>query len=190
MTDSSKWIDWYLTQKETRLRKETAELLRPHLDVLALPKKHVLVRENQTSGIVYLIAKGAARSFYLHNGTEVHTWFAFEGEAVGSLRNFNNMPSRETIALLEDSTLISFDINGIKPLMNVHVDISNWVHTTILEHALYLEDRLFYTHLQSAGSRFDNLLAHEPEIMRRVPLTYIASYLGVSRETLSRLRAR
>jgi CRP-like cAMP-binding protein len=150
----------------------------------------VLVRELQTSGSVYLIITGSARSYYLQDGIEVHTWFAFEGELAGSLSNFNDLPSRETIELLEPSTVLVFDIKALKRLMTENLQVAHFVHAAILEHALYLEDRIYRTHLRSASERLSALLEHEPEILRRVPLTFIASFLGISRETLSRIRSK
>lgn len=189
MSDDKNIIDQFFEHHQPRLSEKTVTSLRPLLSVWHLPKKHVLVRENQLSKKIYLIQKGASRSFYLHKGIEVHTWFAFEGEVVGSLRNFNNLPSRESIALLEDSILIAFDIPGIRDLMERQVEVSKFVNTTMLEYALFLEDRLFDLHLKSAREKFNVLLKHEAKIFQRVPLTYIASYLGISRETLSRLRS-
>ena len=160
------------------------------MNVLRLPKKHILIREGFTSGLIYVLVKGAARSYYLHNGVEVHTWFAFEDEVIGSLRNYHSMPSRETIALLENSILISFDIEKMKHLMSENLEITQFVGQAVEEYALYLEDKLYVTHLKSAKERYSALMENEPEIFKRVPLTYIASFLGISRETLSRLRAR
>jgi CRP-like cAMP-binding protein len=53
-----------------------------------------------------------------------------------------------------------------------------------------MEDKFFDLHMKSAADKFRALLTHQPEVFQRVPLTYIASYLGISRETLSRLRSR
>lgn len=189
MSDDKDNIDQFLGNHQPRLSVKTVTSLRPLLSVVHLPKKHVLVRENQLSNKIYLIQKGASRSYYLHKGIEVHSWFAFEGEVVGSLRNFNNLPSRQSIALLEDSVLIAFDIPGIRGLMEQQIEVVTFVNSTILEYALFLEDRLFDLHLKSAREKFNALLKHEAEILQRVPLTYIASYLGISRETLSRLRS-
>jgi len=183
-------IDAFLEGHRPILSSETMALLRTCLRVDTLPKRHVLIREQQTSAYVYLLTSGAARSYYLHDGTEVHTWFAFEGELAGSLRNFSGLPSRETIELLEPSTVLVFDIKALKSLMSDNLEVAHFVHSAILEHALYLEDRIHRTHLRSAKEKLSALLEHEPEILRRVPLTYIASYLGITRETLSRIRAK
>jgi CRP-like cAMP-binding protein len=188
--DSADIVDAFFERYRPKLTETAILLLTPNLKVLHHPKKHELIKANQTSGYAYLLVKGAARSYYLYNGTEINSWFAFENEMVGSLRNYNNLPSRETIELLEDSTLLSFNVNGIKPLMAENIEISNFINQVIGEYCLYLEDKLFYTHLRSARERYTALLAQEPNVFKRVPLTYIASFLGISRETLSRLRAK
>lgn len=144
-----------------------------------------MIKENQTSGVVFLVFQGAVRSFYLHNGVEVNTRFAFENEVVGSLRKYDNLPSRETFELLENSFLIAFDMAKIKPFMKKNVEISNFVNLAILEYALYIEDKLYHTHLRSAEDRFTTLSTKQPQVFWRVPLTYIASFLGTTRETLS-----
>lgn len=190
MEEDIKIINSFFDNYEPKLSKKMISILKSYMKVFRLSKKHVIIKENQTSGVAYLIVRGAARSFYLHNGIEVNTRFAFENEVVGSLRKYDNLPSRETFELLEDSILIAFDMAGIKPLMKKHVEISNFINLAILEYALYIEDKLYHTHLRSAEYRFTALLAQQPQVFQRVPLTYIASFLGITRETLSRLRAK
>lgn len=80
MSDDKVIIDQFFENHRPRLSAKTVTSLRPLLSVVHLPKKHVLIRENQLNSKIYLIQKGASRSFYLHNGREVHTWFAFEGD--------------------------------------------------------------------------------------------------------------
>lgn len=189
MSDNS-IIDSFFNQLQPRLSEQSEQSLRTTLAVQHFPKRHVLVREGQHLPYAFLLMEGAARSYYLKNGVEVNTWFALENEVVGSLRNFLDAPSRETIELLEDSTLLTFDLNRIKSLMAENMEIAKLVNGAIAQHAIELEDRLFDTHLRSAQERFETLLSEQPEIFLRVPLTYIASYLGISRETLSRLRAK
>lgn len=183
-------IDSFFENYKPQLSLKTISLLRQHVAVLRLPKKHIILRENQISNHAYLIINGAARSYYLHNGIEVNTWFAFENEVIGSLRNYNNLPSRESFELLENSLLISFDLASIKPLMSEYIEICNFINDIILEYALFLEDKIYHSHLRSAEEKFSALLAQQPQVFQRVSLTNIASFLGVSRETLSRIRAK
>jgi len=166
------------------------EELSKHLTLQQYKKKHILIRENQQHAFAYFIVQGAARCYYLKDGTEVHTWFAFENDMVGSLHNFRGEPSRETIELVEDSTLITLNFEKLKPLMTSDVGVANFVYAIVEEYALFLEEKIQHAQLTTSMDRYLSLLEHEPQIFQRIPLTHIASYLGISRETLSRLRAK
>jgi CRP-like cAMP-binding protein len=136
------------------------------------------------------VIKGAVRSYYLKDGVEVNTWFALENDMVGSLQNFKNCPSRTTIELVENSSLISINLKQIKPLMLRNVQIANFINAIIEEYALFLEDKVYFSQMMSSMDKYLVLLEQEPQLFQRIPLTYIASFLGISRETLSRLRAK
>ena len=109
------FIDHFSTNQE--LSETTKAEICAHLTILNLDKKHVLIKENQRHDFAYFVVKGAVRSYYLKDGVEVNTWFALENDMVGSLHNFKDNPSRETIELIENSTLISINLKQIKPLM-------------------------------------------------------------------------
>jgi len=183
-----KFIQQYSTNWQ--LSEKTKTEIYTHLSILNFDKKHILIRENQQHGFAYFVIKGAVRSYYLKDGIEVNTWFAFENDMVGSLHNFRNLPSRETFELVEDSMLISINFKSLKPLIYSNIEISNFISSIIEEYTIFLEDRIFYSQLMNSLERYEALLENEPKVFQRVPLTYIASYLGISRETLSRLRSK
>jgi CRP-like cAMP-binding protein len=106
------------------------------------------------------------------------------------LHNYKNLPSRETIEIVEPSTLISINLLTLKPLTTIDLRVSNFVSSIIEEYALFLEDRLFYSQFTNSKERYKHLVENEPHVLQRISLTYIASYLGISRETLSRLRGK
>lgn len=172
------------------MTRDTIDKLEKHLTVLTYPKNHILLKENQPHDFAYFLVTGAVRSYYLKDGTEVNTWFAFENDMVASLNNFRNLPSRETFELLENSTLISINLTTLKPLMYTSIQISNFISSIIEEYAVFLEDRIYFSQFMSSLERYELLVKHEPMALQRIPLSYIASYLGISRETLSRLRAK
>lgn len=172
------------------LRESTRVEVCRHLSILNLAKKDILIREGQQHDFAYFVIKGAVRSYYLKDGIEVNTWFAFENDMVGSLHNFKGNPSRETIELVENSTLVSINIRNIKSLMFSNSQIAIFINAIIEDYALFLEDRIYFSQMMSSIDRYLVLLEKEPHIFQRIPLTYIASYLGISRETLSRLRAK
>lgn len=181
-------IDRYSTNHN--FKENTILEIGKYISLLELKKKHILIKENQRHDFAYFLIKGAVRSFYIKDGVEVNTWFAFEQDMVGSLRTFNNMTSRETIELVENATLIAINLKKLKPLIYNNIEIANFISNVIEEYALFLEDKLYYTQMVSSLDRYNLLLENNPKLFKRIPLTHIASYLGISRETLSRLRAK
>lgn len=176
--------------KNQHLTNQTKEDICNYLSILNLDKKHILIKENQRHDYAYFVIKGAVRSYYLKDGIKVNTWFALENDMVGSLQNFHDKPSRETMELIENSTLISINLKQIKPLMFSNIQITNFINTIITDYALFLEDKVFFSQMMSSMDKYLILLDKEPQLFQRIPLTYIASFLGISRETLSRLRAK
>jgi CRP-like cAMP-binding protein len=175
---------------EHPLSDEAKEELFSHLSLLSFEKKHVLIRESQHHDYAYFIIEGAVRSYYLKDGVEVNTWFAFENDMVGSLQNFRNQPSRETFELIENTTFVAINLRTLRPLIHTNIEIANVVLLIIEEYAQFLEDRIFSSQFNNSLERYEALLKYDQLVLQRVPLTYIASYLGISRETLSRLRGK
>ncbi len=182
------FIEQYSNSRQSS--EETETIICAHLSVLNLQKKHVIIRENQRHDFAYFVLSGAIRSFYLKDGIEVNTWFAFENDIVGSLNIYRNLPSKETFELVEDSTLIAINLVKLKPLIYSDLGVSNFISAIVLEYAVFLEERIFNYQLMNAIDRYKALVEYEPMVLQRIPLTYIASYLGISRETLSRMRGK
>jgi CRP/FNR family transcriptional regulator, anaerobic regulatory protein len=181
------FMDHFATGQQ--LSDNTKAEICSHLSVLNFSKKHILIKENQRHDFAYFVIKGAVRSYYLKDGIEVSTWFAMENDTVGSLQNFKENPSRETMELVENSTLIAINMKKLKPLMLLNIQIANFINAIIEEYALFLEDKIYFSQMMSSTEKYKILQAKEPQLFQRIPLTYIASYLGISRETLSRLRS-
>ncbi|GAB4403058.1 MAG: Crp/Fnr family transcriptional regulator [Bacteroidales bacterium] len=182
------FIDHFSTNQQ--LTDLTKTEICNHLSVLNLDKKHILIKENRKHNFAYFVIKGAVRSYYLKDGIEVNTWFALENDIVGSLQNFQDKPSRETMEVIENSTLISINLKQIKPLMLSNIEIANFINAIITDYALFLEEKVYFSQMMSSMDKYLTLLDKEPQLFQRIPLTYIASFLGISRETLSRLRAK
>ena len=182
------FIDHFSVNQQ--LSDETKAEICSYLSILNLNKRHLLIQENKRHDFAYFVIKGAVRSFYLKDGIEVNTWFALENDMVGSLKNFNDNPSRETMELVENSTLIAINIKKIKPLMLSNIQIANFINAIIEEYALFLEDKIYFSQMMNSIDKYLTLVDKQPQLLQRIPLTYIASFLGITRETLSRLRAK
>ena len=177
------------------IRSSFPELSQPSLEALSMcavllqAKKGVeLIAEGKRHKYFYLMVGGSAKTFYLKGGKEICTWFAFDEEVLATIKTFNDQTSNESIVLLEDSTLVQFEISSVKALAASNIELSHLLNDLLTEHALFLEEKLYQLQFMSSQERYMSLINTAPEVLQRVSLTDIASYLGVSRETLSRIR--
>ena len=182
--------------------KELVKSIYPHLDNTALkvivdsthyikrPKATKLITAGQRHPYFYLIVKGRVKTYYLRDSKQVCTWFAFENDIVATLSNIvKGNPSFETIELLEDSEFLQFEIDSLETLAESNLSASQLMTELITEHATFLEERLYQLQFMTSKERYVALIEEVPEVLQRVSLTDIASFLGVSRETVSRIRA-
>lgn len=166
------------------------DLLIDQVDYVHLEKGEILVQSGSKHAYFYLILKGGVKSYCYKEGREVCLWFAFEKDIVGTIKTVNGAVSNETIKLLEATEFIRFNINGMQQLALSKLSISQLMMELIIDHAEFLEERLFHLQFASSKERYKVLYDAVPELFNRVSLTDIASFLGVSRETLSRIRAQ
>ena len=172
------------------LEEESLDAFMKHASYLKSTKGTKLISEGKRHRYFYLILKGGVKSYYSKESREVCTWFAFKNEVIGTITTYEGLPSKETIELLEDSELIKFNIEKIKELTLTDLSISHLMNVIIIEHTLYLEERLYQLQFMTSKKRYKVLYESTPEIFQEVSLTDIASYLGVTRETLSRIRSK
>jgi len=172
------------------LEVESLNAFLSHASFIKAKKGTKLIFEGKRHHYTYFILKGGVKSYYSKNSKEACMWFAFENEAIGTISTYEGFPSKETVELLKDSEFIRFEIEKLKELSRMDLSISNLITDLIVGHALILEEHLYQLQFMSGEERYEELLETTPEILQKVSLTDIASYLGMSRETLSRIRAK
>lgn len=159
------------------------------LQKVELLKGSLLVTEGKVCDKVFFLEKGCLRGFYNLDGKEISYWFAFENNFVTSFLSFiTRKPGIENIQLIEDCTLWSVSYEQLQQLYDKHKDIERLGRIMHERYYVMLEERFVSNHFKEARERYDNLMTHAPHILQRVPLGYIASYLGITQETLSRIR--
>lgn len=140
---------------------------------------------------IYFIEKGIARIYYLKKGKDVTEWFAFEDSYCFSIISFfNQTPSSLEIECLENCEVHFIPRDKLLHLCDNDLEISKYFRILIGNSLIYSQVRMESIQFETASERYLNLLHHNPKIIQRVPLQYIASYLGISFETLSRIRAK
>lgn len=131
------------------------------------------------------------RGFIKEGKREVTTWFALENELVAAIRTFTpNVSSKENIQAIEDCDMFAMKIADLDRLYLKYPSF-NIVGRKVMElYYVLAENRAFITRMHNAGRKYELFLESYSHIANRVQLTYIASFLGISVETLSRERAK
>ncbi len=157
----------------------------------SLGKGEYLLREGKVCRQLYFLQSGALRGYYNLDGKEITHWFGFENDFVTSFHSFiTGEPAVENIQLLEGSILWSISKEQLENLFNAHHEIERLVRIAYEKYYIRLEERFVNAQFKSARERYENLLGQTPHILERVPLGCVASYLGISQETLSRIRSQ
>jgi CRP-like cAMP-binding protein len=158
---------------------------------ITLSKNEFLLTEGKVCRHLYFLQQGALRGFYILDGKEITHWFAFESDFVTSFHSFSTQePAIESIQLLEGSILWRISKETLTKLFDQHHEIERLVRIAYEEYYIRLEERYVNAQFKTAAQRYEDLLQRAPHIIGRVPLGYIASFLGISQETLSRIRSR
>jgi len=157
----------------------------------SLAKGHVLVRCGEICRNVYYIEKGLARTFYLKDGREVTERFKAENSFTCSMSAYvTNTPDCRQIELLEPSVIWSLPYTELEKLYDRHHEIERLGRYLITQEMVEMHRRLSELQFMTAQQRYANLLDTNPSLLQRVPLGLISSYLGITQETLSRIRAK
>ncbi|MDI9311936.1 MAG: Crp/Fnr family transcriptional regulator [Limnohabitans sp.] len=152
--------------------------------------KEYILKEGQTSTELHFIVVGLARVFYHNDGKEINTYLACDDGFISSYSSFiNQSRAVESIQCLEDTETFSIDFNAMQEL---YASIPNWQKMgRILAEStvLCLADRLLKLHSIPAKQKYIDFLNTSPKkIVQRTPLIQIASFLGITPESLSRIR--
>jgi CRP-like cAMP-binding protein len=170
---------------------EAQSALEQCFEQVILSQGEYLLTEGKTCRHLYFLESGAVRGFYNLEGKEITYWFGFENDFVASFHSFTTgQPAVDNIQLLEGSILWSINKDSLTKLLNQYHDIERLVRIAYEKYYIRLEERFVNSQFKTATERYENLLKENPHILERVPLTHVATYLGISQETLSRIRGR
>jgi len=173
------------------LSAEAIEAIDACYEKLVLPKGEILVREGKTCRHLYFIEKGALRGYYTVDGREITHWFAFESDFVTSFHSFSTQqPAIENLQLMEGSILWAISKEKLLRLLDEYHEIERLLRVAYEKYYIRLEERFVNAQFRTAAERYADLLQQNPHIIARAPLGAVASYLGISQETLSRIRGR
>ena len=144
-----------------------------------------------TCRTIYFINRGLARIYYFKDKTDITESFAFENQIVARVDSlFSGKPSRKGIQMLEDSEVVAINATQLFRLYNDFPDIERLFRKIFEAGYVDTVNRLESLQFHSAEERYRDLLDTSPDILKRVPLKFIASYLGITPVSLSRIRGQ
>lgn len=156
-----------------------------------IPAKTILLREGQISKKAFYVEKGCLRSWFNDNGKDITFQFFFEGEGVSSIESFRtNQPGLFNIESIEPCTVHSISKKDFELVMRHSPELREEIEEITFKRLIFYQ-QLFLSRIRdNPQKRYEELLKHRPEIIQRIPQHYIASYLGITPVSLSRIRNR
>lgn len=198
LSDEKRWKEYNnfsplidVFKKFHPLNDEIERRINQHTFPISYKKNKYLLSPVDRNKFLFLIVKGVVRGFIKDGSTEITTWISKENEVVGTIRNlWGEGDSEEYLQALEDVDLIAIP-HVLSDYLFENFTEANIVGRKMME--LYYrsaEERAYLCRISSAEKRYKRFLASFPDLINRVSLKHIASFLAIRLETLSRIRAK
>lgn len=160
------------------------------IEEVSFPRGYILLRAQKTEKSVYFIKKGIVRAYQNAAESEITFWFGQEGDPVISMKSYiKNERGYEDIEVLENTDLYQISSPQLQTLYKEDLYIANWGRKLAEQELIKTEERLIAMQCKTATQRYKDLLQQQPGLLNRVSLGHIASYLGITQVSLSRIRA-
>ena len=173
------------------LSPEAQAYLRDHVDFCSVPKRKLLLKEGTVCLHIYFVLKGALRGFVREGSKDITTWIVIENEIVSSILSLDQqVKSVENIQALEKCELLSLTLAELEVMYEEFPEMNVLARKILQRYYADAEQRAYIARLTKAENKYHQFLARHQALVNRIPLKYIASYLGVTLETLSRIRKK
>jgi CRP-like cAMP-binding protein len=175
-----------------QLTPEEMAFVEQNLELRVIPRKTIMLNAGEICDFEGYVNKGCIREYFIdRKGAELTLEFAVEDWWVSDITSFESQsPSNMYIETLEDCELLILTHDSKERILNQVPKLERMFRLMIQRHLTVVQNRLFKTVSFSAMDKYTEFIRRYPTISQRVPQHYIASYLGISPEFLSRLRKR
>lgn len=168
----------------------SSEALDALAETVSFPKGYLIHQQGQICRELFIVVKGIARIFYHRDGHDITNQFIVENDVIAAMESlFSRKPSYYNIELLEDCQLIRVNYNKVEELYERYHDLESCGRIMAIECYLEENERNRSFQMLGAKERYLNLIRTQPQILQRVNLGHIASYIGVTQVQLSRIRS-
>lgn len=174
----------------TPIPKAKADLIASYFEETVIQKGQLLISEGSISKKSYFLEKGIVRC-YLHNreGEEITTRFYSAPDFLNDFHSFfKQKPSEENFEALTDSRVWTIDLKNVQYCFHNIPEFREWGRMMLTMNYVKMHQQMISFHKYDAKERYLKMLQQRPELLQHVPLKYIASYLGITKHSLSRIR--
>lgn len=154
-------------------------------------KGEIILRCGEVCNKIIYVEEGCLRTYFDKDGIDINTDFCFENNFTTNLKSLRSMnPSESATEALEPTVLYEFEKDKLLDLYKLSPEIESLGRKLIEQLLEGQEEHAQWFKLYSPKERYIYLQDHKPEYLQRISLSQLASYLGITRETLSRIRKR
>jgi len=173
------------------LSEGVKHFLQKHSYSCSFQKGNLLLKTGDICEDIYFIKKGVVRGFVNEGTKDITTWITADNELVSSITGLDSKePSRENIQAIEDCEMVALSCDDLQNLYLQFPEFNVVARKLLQKYYQDAEGRAFIARLTNAENKYRQFLARYGHLSNRVPLKYIASFLGITLETLSRVRKR
>lgn len=180
-----------LISEHIKMTPELLEAITKNVVIENHKKGTTLLQEGDVCRKLYFVEKGMIRFFYTNkNGKDITHWFAPEQSFLTEVVSFFNQAASEYyIETLEDSTLFTLTLDSLNHLLDNFPELEKFGRIFSLNMAVQFGEKVIDLQFRTAQERYHSLLEKHPDILQRASLGHIASFLGITQQSLSRIRS-
>lgn len=175
-----------------RLSPEQVEIFTAGIKIKQLRRRQYLLQPGDVSRYECFVTEGCLRQYYIDDKGVEHTlMFGFEDYWIGDMYSFlTGKPSRYNVEAIEDSTLLLIEKQRLEQLYDEIPELNRFYRILLQNAYIAMSDRISQTLTMTAEERYHAFLHRYPQAEQRLSLKHIASYLGITPESLSRIRGQ
>lgn len=190
MTKTIRDIARELARKYSTMTHEELDILQSVLVPMKFAKGEMILKEGETCKHIYYIDKGLVRQFYFKNGKQLTEHMAVEGNIVMCIESlFREEPTNLQMEALETTVIYALPKARLEEVAMHNVNIQILYRKILEESLIQSQVHADLVRFESAQDRYRKMCKQNQQVTLRAPLVYIASYLQMTPETLSRVRS-
>ena len=170
---------------------ETIRKLESVATLLKIRKRQTITQQGNRTDSIFIIKQGIFRVSFINEDKEDTLCFGMDGDTFTSLHSlFKNEPSQFSCIAMTDSEVYKIPIHDFERISKEQPDLVYWTRNLLIEQVYAFERKYSFLGTYNAYNRYEQFLKMRPELFNKIPIKYIAQYIKVVPETLSRIRAK